>query len=300
MRQTPFFARKVLLITITSTFALYILGGFAAHQGGEYLEQRRKEQAIAREKHAFEKLSDEEKAIKKTHAYMPGAITLAGPTERVFFSYLQRKFNLDPLLGSEGPPIPVKRGLGVSPEPINYLVRIAYPDEIVRQKPQHSELESNVAITNIYSANCDHMDLPANFWAVMQESVRLGDYFVSHVALALEMMENNGCAMPPVATDLDNETAQQMVKIIEDPNTVADLRYEAIAFLLMRDHRDLVEQEWIDQITSEQLQDGTWPHKAGDTNTDFHSTLLAFWSLLEYSRPDTPDEPLILRPTKTP
>lgn len=296
MRQTPFFSRRVLLITVTSTLVIYILGGFAAHRGGEYLEQRRKEQVTTHEKNVYEKLSAEEKAIKKTHEYMSGAISLAGTTERIFFSYLQRKFDLNPVLGAEGTPIPVHRDPATSPEPINYLMRIAYPDQIVRHPPQQSELESNIAVTNIYSANCDQMDLPANFWIVMRESVQMGGYFVSHVPLALEMMESNDCILPPVAEDIDNEAAQQMVKIINDQTTSADLRYESVAFLLMRDHRDLVKQEWINQIISEQRPDGTWTREVGDNKPDFHTTLLGFWSLLEYSRPNTPYEPLILRP----
>lgn len=299
MKQRPFFSRRVLLATFAATFLLYLVGGLALHKSSEYIEQRREEQVLAREKSAFDKLSREERAIIKTQDYMKGSITLAGASERVFFSYLQRKFDLDPVLGATGSPINVNRDPRTYPEHVNYLVRIAYPNEVVRETPRSGELDSNVKITNIYSANCDHMDLPANFWTVMDESVRMGGYFVSHVALALEMMESNKCVTPPIATSIDNEVALEMRKIVNDPSTVADLRYESIAFLLMRDRRDLVKQEWINQIVSEQREDGTWAQEAGGNKVDFHSTLLALWSLLEYSRPDTSEEPLILRPSTT-
>jgi len=298
--MNPFFSRRVLTLTVVMTIVLYVSGGFVLHKLGNYLEQRRKEQAVTQQKSALDKLSNEEKAIKKTQEYMLGSIALPEASERMFFGYLQRKFDLDPILGVAGPPINISRDPRTYPEQINYMVRIAYPDEIVREKPEVGKLDSNVAVTNIYSANCDHLELPANFWAVMEESVRLGGYYVSHVALALEMMESNRCMTPPIAAEIDSKVAEEMVKIISDSNTVADLHYESIAFLLMRDRRDLVKRAWIDQIISEQLEDGFWAQKVGDSKVDFHSTILAFWSLLEYSRPDTPDEPIILRPTTAP
>ncbi len=292
--KNPFFSQKNIVIIILCVFL-----GYGLLWGGVLIESRvdnnRIKRATKAEQDRLNNLSPEEKSILKTQNYLVDSITLADTSERIFLSYLQRKFDLPAKIGVEGPPIDLFEDPRTYPEQVHYLARIPYPDRIVNVPPK-DDLEDGIHITNIYGANCDHMSLPANFWPTMEQSIKTGSYYMTHVALALAMMKDNGCTLPSVASDMENRVTQEMVKVADNPDTVADLRYEAIAFLLLGERRDLVKQSWIDQIIKEQRDDGGWSQEVGGKDNDHHTILLAFWSLLEYSRPNTPDEPLILRP----
>jgi hypothetical protein len=300
MKSTkPFFERKNLLL-ITGI----VLVGYISIWGGVLIKNKidhsRKSHAAKVEQTRINNLSKEEKAIKKAQENLTIRISLAGTSERIFFTYLQRKFDLPAVLGAQGPPMDLHEDPKTYPEQNHFLARIAYPDKVVTTLPNKAALDDNAKITNIYSVNCDVMQVPNSFWQTMGQSIKLGDYYMSHVALALAFMKDNACLMPPIASDMKTEVEQGLVKLADNPTSVADLRYEAVAFLYLSGRSDLVKSSWIDQIVAEQHKDGMWSYEAGGTKADYHATLLALWSLLEYSRPNTPDEPLIRRPTQQP
>ncbi len=292
--KTPFFTPRKLIHTVLIVLMVYVFlwGGVLIKSK---LERDHNKRINAAKQTQIKELSKEELAIKKAQDHLMNSISSVDTSERIFFSYLQRKFNLPKVLGAEGPPIDLYEDPRTYPAEIHYLARIAYPDKIVRELPKY-ELDDGVKVTNIYSANCDHIPLPGNFWQTVEQNISTGSYYVAHVALALEMMKNNGCPLPVNADDISERVAKELSNIAGDANVIADLRYEAVAFLFMTDRNDLVKPEWIDRIISEQREDGSWSKEVGGDRNDPHSTLLALWSLLEYSRPNTPDEPLIRRP----
>lgn len=241
--------------------------------------------------------SKEELAIKKATEHFMDTIHIVHPSDRIFLTYVQRKFSLDPKLGPDQVPIDLYENPRTYPEHLHFLARIAYPNRIVKVAPNMQEMDDDVKFMNIYSINCDRMDLPTNFWGMMDKNTKEGGYYTAHTILALAFMKDNGCTLPTEANDLKEQAIEALVKIAGDSTVSPDLRYEVTAFLLMDNRHDLVKQEWIDQIIAEQRPDGSWIHEFGDSKDDPHTTLLALWSLLEYARPNTPDEPLIHRPT---
>ena len=298
--KKSFFSPKVLLITSVAVLFAYLIGVVGVYSFDKFSQARSKEHAAASKQAAYDKLTDEERAIQKTENLLKNSIATVSTSERVFYSYLQRKFDLPKEIGAHGPPIDLYENPRNYPEQIHFLARIAYPEKIVKVAPSLGELDSNIKITNIYSANCDHTALPKNFWPTMEASTNAGGYEAAHVALAFAFMKDNGCNLAPNSQDLKQRSLDEMVQLAVNTNTIADLRYEAIAFLLMDGRMDLVKPEWIDKIVLEQREDGGWSSEVGGYKIDNHSTLLAYWSLLEYSRPTTPYEPLILRPAKQP
>lgn len=292
--HTPFFETKKLMYIAAIIFVGHILL-WAGLSIKYQIDQNRKARAGKSSRQQTSNLSREEQAIKKAQDHLVNSISVVDTSERIFFSYLQRKFELPSVLGADGPPIDLGEDPRTYPAEVHYLARIAYPDKIVKEIPKY-ELDDGVKVTNIYSANCDHLALPSNFWQTMEQNVATGGYYVAHVALALAMMKDNGCLLPPGADVINNRVTQELVKLADDPRTLADMRYEAVAFLTLSERHDLVQQKWIDQILSEQRTDGGWSRAVGEAKYDAHATLLAVWSLLEYSRPNTPDEPLIPRP----
>lgn len=290
--------RTLILLTLVVAAVVCAIYGLVWAQD-QSMERERVEQSEKLRIESYNNLSKEEKAILRAETYVADSIHITDTSERIFFSYLQRKYDLGNKIGVSGPPMDLHEDPRTYPEHLHFLARVAYPDRIVNTGPKQSELDDPIKITNIYSANCDHLTLPPNFWPSMEKSIQDGSYYLTHVALAFEFMKDNGCALHPTAQDMSNRVNEGMVKLADDPGTVADLRYEAVAFLLMRGEDDLVKPEWINQIVEEQREDGGWTEKVGGSKNSPHATLLAMWSLLEYSRPNTPDEPLIRRPSNT-
>ena len=245
------------------------------------------------EKRKFESLSAEDKAIKRAEEYLVRNIQGVEAGNRLFLDYIQRKFQLDDILGTAESPIVSPTDKRSYPQEYDYLERLAYPEKLVSSPPNFS-LEGP-ALTNIYSANCDHLKTPRSFWATMEDSNNHGGYNTTHVALALMFIKDNGCDIPPGEGDLIMRVAQNMVVIINDKSTMPDLRYESVAFLLMISRYDLIEPEWIDAIVSEQLPNGGWALEK-DQPANAHASLLALWSLLEYKNPDKPYTPIIQHP----
>lgn len=236
-----------------------------------------------------------EQSAQKAQYYLIDSITLVRPIERLFLDYLQRKFELDKRLGTNGPPFDLSEDPRTYPEEIHYLARIGYPDRLVKIPPG-DRFDDPASITNVYSSNCDHLQLTDNYWQAVKQSIDRGGYYITHVSLALAFMKDNNCALSAEMTQIEDIVIEGMKKLADDPSTAADLRYEAIAFLLHSDHDELVQDKWIDQIIAEQNKDGGWSLEAGDNKSDSHSTVLAVWALLEYTQQNRPNEPIIRSP----
>lgn len=293
--KTSFFQPKRLVFITISTILAYILL-WSAFLVVNKIDNNRRVRSIVANQDQIKNLTPEEQSIKKAQNYLTNSINTVDTSERIFLSYLQRKFDLPSSIGADGPPIDLYEDPRTYPAEVHYLARIAYPDRIVKEVPRY-ELDDGVKVTNIYSANCDHLVLPADYWDVMERNIATGGYYAAHVILAFSLMKDNNCTLTPNADIIKGRAIEVLVGVANDPTTVADLRYEAIAFLLLGERKDLIKAEWINQIISEQRSEGGWSRVVGESKNDPHATLLALWALLEYARPNTPDEPLILRPS---
>lgn len=269
---------------------LYLVSNIAAVGYRKFQQFQQHRQAAARAEQ-YNKLSPAEKAIRKGEAYQSQRITASHPFHRILFDYLQRSYELNPKLSVAKSPFDVPQKEDSQSVEIRYLARIAFPDKVMKEKPKQEP--EDISLTNIYAANCDNLPLPVKFWPTMQEQYRAGGYYLTHVALAFRFIKDNGCTIPDDAKVLESQTNRGMVAIASNPDTEADLRYEAIAFLLAAGERNEIKQEWIDKIASEQLSKGGWAVKKGNKIADDHATLLAMWALLQYSRQDVEYQPLI-------
>lgn len=235
-----------------------------------------------------------QKAIYNGDQYLVNAVTSMNVPDRIMLDYIQRRFALSGNLGAEQTPIGFARTGSNYPAEVHFLERIVHPDELVKVPPRNTI--DGVALTNIYSANCDHMALPGSFWPSMEAAVNKGGYELTHVLLALRLMKDNNCTLSASADILRDKAIQGSVVLAQQEDTIADLRYEAVAFLFMMERDDLVQPEWMSRMIREQRSDGGWAIKVTDNRSDPHATLLALWALLEYENPDKPYEPLIRRP----
>lgn len=288
LKEPLFTARNILNISILVSGCLILV------TGGTFLYG----QFISNKSSIDDSQQNESKqdiAIKKAEKYLITNLGQIAVTERLLLDYLDRKYALNSSFGAQESTIVIKDYNAGQPEEIHYLARIAYPDKLVSTVPQIA-LEP-LSILNVYSANCDHLPLPATFEQTVHKSISAGGYEMTHVALAFAFMKDNACSYPPI-DELSEKVFNSMVNLANDPKTIADLRYEAVAFLLHSERGDLVKQDWIDQIISEQKPDGGWGIETGTNNNNSHATVLALWALLEYYHQSTADQPIIRRPSK--
>lgn len=262
--------------------------------GGIYLLTTNKKSSPTKQKPA-PSLSKEEQAISRAQNYLLNNFKLIDPNNRLVLDYMYRKFAISEQFSGQKETITYS---GKDPQAklgFDAVKRIAYPKKIVASLGLPADDSSGYML--LAAANCDHIPLPADFSAALQKNIDRGEYDLTHVVLMLSFMQDNGCSMPPDALIMTGQLLNKMSAMIENKQTIPDLRYECIAFLLFMDRADLVQKSWIDQVISEQLTDGGWGARSEDTKATDHSTVLALWALLEYARPNTPNEPLIRHPT---
>lgn len=285
--------KRIILLFTIAVFGLYILLATVPFMLVAYTESREKSRA----EQAYNeqaKLSPEEKAINLAEQYLVTNASTIKPAERLFISYLQRKFDRTKGLNIESLPVGLAEDSPRYPQEINLMARIAYPDKLVDRLPEGEVSEINY--TNIYGANCDHMSLPKDFWQKVQQSVNMGGYYATHVVLMFEFMKDNQCSIPPIGMDIKAGAIESVRGLAQDASTPRDLWYESVAFLMLAGRHDLVDADWITRITADQEDNGSW---VDPTVRDAigHTTLLAYWSLLEYKYSDKPGEPIIRRPS---
>lgn len=294
MTSKPFFRRNSLLRVLLISLVLFV-GIQLFYISSRLLEVRHQKAAEASRLQALANRKPEEKAVEKAQQYLKDNISRVDPATRLILDYVQRRFNLDKSLNKDAYPITTKVGGASTSQEIDYILRIAYPDNIHAVSP--GNISNTLMITNIYSANCDHLNPPAVFWKTIRENVDKGGYLLTHNALAFAMLKDNDCPVPDNIEAMKPLIFSRIAKIAEDKSVTPDLRYEAAALLFLNSRHDLVEKSWIDQIVKEQRTDGGWTAIPGEKTNDPHATLLAMWAILEYQNPDKPYEPLIRRPS---
>lgn len=290
--KQPFYSRRNLILLITGTILFYVLcnGAFIAWR--QYDKNKKVEQLHKANQDYWNNLSPQERAIKKSVDYLKSSASIK-QNHKLFVDYLQRAYNLDQALSLAGQPFDTSKDPRIYPQEINYLERIAFPDRIVQEQPKNP-LEGPT-LTNVFSANCDHLPFPENFWQTIEQNNGAGDYYMTHNALAFRFMKDNGCPVPEDKKYLEAQTKDGMIKLAEDPTTNPDLRYEAIAFLCLSGYQETIQPAWIQQIIDEQNDDGSWDNPANQADTD-HTTILALWAILSYNRPEAVEQSLIRRP----
>jgi len=161
--------------------------------------------------------------------------------------------------------------------------------------PDITSLQNTMIMQAMY---CDRIKLPGDYAALLDKNIQSGSYDLTHVAFAMHLLRDNGCKpfSDEVAQDLRLRTVEGMSAIVMQNTAMQDLKFEAAAFLLDIEARDKIPDTLIMQMAASQSLDGSWSSPISAKRSNDHTTVLALWTLLEYTQPNIPKEPMIHRP----
>ena len=138
-----------------------------------------------------------------------------------------------------------------------------------------------------FGVYCDRLPRPDVVARTVLSTTSAG-YEATHQLLALEYMKQNGCLSPDEQETL-GLTARAIAAEQQQDSVFSDLWAERVAVLLYGDHRELVENAWIETLIAKQDPSGAWsdpafPRRFYKTPENPHTTVLAVWALAEHSR----------------
>lgn len=241
-------------------------------------------------------------AIDKALAYtQKSSDKKLDPNAALVLHFLNRKFNLGKQYAFSNYytkyPITDPRGKA--------LERMVNPNATATKADFGSHYPGTSMVDNLantsYMMNCalmcDKIPLPDDYFALLQQQTRLDRYFLTHAALSLQWLTENGCITKQAeATQLKNLQIELLAKLIVEVDEPSDLGMEAIAVLLYIGGRNKLDPNWINSLLKTQLPDGGWPlGKSSATKSHDHATVHALWALLEYANPNAPATSWVLK-----
>lgn len=136
---------------------------------------------------------------------------------------------------------------------------------------------------------CDRAPPPLNFGSRLDRYATAGGYEgyeLTHAALALKLLADNGCLLAPRDRRAIEASAEAgMMDLVRSRSSRRDVVYEALAIsqdlLGVRSFDDAV----FSSLLAEQQSDGGWPASVGSGSAP-HPTVLAIWALLGRLHPE--------------
>ena len=143
---------------------------------------------------------------------------------------------------------------------------------------------------------CDLLgdDMPPNYLTILNSSVSEGDYWVTHVLLALIWMQENNCNMDLPDGFVEKVYNGNLALIDAEDPVVYDVELEAAAFLCLAGQRDLIDKDFVRLVIDQQHEDGSWG-VSEDIENRWHSTVLGLTFLLHINSPTNTYPPMLDR-----
>jgi len=141
---------------------------------------------------------------------------------------------------------------------------------------------------------CDQAPPPADYTALLEKGRAEGGYALTHAALALIWLRENGCRV--VEADFEKRVIRETAALVRADAAVSDLELEAAAMVARLGEARLLPHRFLEEVIAAQHEDGGWAEDSGKAGpADWHPTLLALWLLLEIEQPGG-TIPMIPRP----
>jgi hypothetical protein len=145
--------------------------------------------------------------------------------------------------------------------------------------------------------HCDRLGSEAGLEPLLQEGRRQGGYPLTHAALAWAWMLDNGCPLE-LPVDFESGLAAGMASMIKLDDDVTDPEIEAAALLHAIGHGDSVPSAFVEKVVAAQQPNGGFrlSSAANDTRANWHTSVLAFWFLLQHLCPSDERRPMLGEP----
>jgi len=127
---------------------------------------------------------------------------------------------------------------------------------------------------------CDRLDLPGDFFDVLDDAGELGGYDVTHALGASQLLVENGCVDERRGRELVDDFAVPTAELLAE-GPLGDLELEACAILAWTGRWDLIPEDLPARVAASQLDDGGWPLQAGDEASHPHATVWGLRCALE-------------------
>ena len=128
---------------------------------------------------------------------------------------------------------------------------------------------------------CREHPLPADYADTLARALREGQYYVTHVLMALFWLRERGCAQPASDALFDGTLAATASLIDADHAQVTDLELEAAAFLAHLGQSRRIPPGFLDGVIASQLPGGGWSSGPPSTEPSGHSSGLGLLYLHE-------------------
>ncbi|MBT8172130.1 hypothetical protein KJN74_04605, partial [Candidatus Bathyarchaeota archaeon] len=132
----------------------------------------------------------------------------------------------------------------------------------------------------IHALYCDRLDLPDNYFELLDQSASKGGYFLTHVLLAIVWIEENDCNFE-YPEGFKEKIFQYNAALINNDSIVTDLELEAASFLFLAGQGSLVKDDFINLVFLNQKNDGSW----GQPGQEWHTTILGLLLSLHIKYP---------------
>jgi hypothetical protein len=222
--------------------------------------------------------------------------------------HLHRNWDIDRLDGARGLALELaERGEAGDEWPA--MGRFFGPDH---PPPDESSAHESGSAPMLAALYCDVAPMSPEDVDAIRQMLASGGYDATHAGFAVGWMRELGCeaddelldaVVERIATELDgylvlvDETAASHdleVDAVADRPWVTDLALEQSAALGYLGAGDLVDDRWVAHVVAAQRDDGGWADLAvDDSQSHWHPTLLAAWTLLALTDPGA-GAPLIL------
>ena len=214
--------------------------------------------------------------------------TPADPVAYLSLAVLERRFGIEAFEGMGQRYIQeIESATGRQQRRLRAFQRLLDPGAPVEAADLESISEGIDQLTS-RALNCQRYPLPVDFELTLRTAISNGGYALTHSALALQWIEENGCATA-WSRRLHTLAIQQIAKIPDVDLRVTDLELEAATFLSYMASEQLIPPGFVESVLETQQQDGGW---SADSALDpdsghWHATSLALWMLLEQASLET-------------
>lgn len=144
--------------------------------------------------------------------------------------------------------------------------------------------------------HCDRIDLGEEYVRQLFDAASKGGYSLTHAALAWAWLEENHCALN-VPQGFETGLVGDMAALIDLDLPVTDLEIETAALLHALGYARRVPPAFIDHVLAAQGPEGGFRLTSASSKApNFHTSVLAFWLLLQHACPSSTKRRMIAGP----